>query len=204
MPNWVFNHLNAIGNELDIKRLKKQVGQPFTREYVSEVTGEKETVTFDNPIFSFWNIYPPIDLEAYHGSTPSGIPFEEAIKYKGNNWWDFNIREWGTKWDVAVHNDDAYPDTEILDESSTIIHYKFDTAWSPPVPAIQKLSMLFPNIVFTLDYEEETSWGGEIEFTNGSMKNINSYEYRCECGEEWQEEPELDDDGHCPECKGEE
>ena len=36
------------------------------------------------------------------------------------------------------------------------------------------------------------------------MEELNKYEFRCECGEEYQEEPELDDDGYCPECAKEE
>ena len=211
MPNWVFNHLTIEGNELDIKRVKQQVGQPFTREY-SDFTTNSEgklertatTITFDNPIFSFWNIKKPTDLNAYLYEESSGIPADGGDWFTGNGWYDWNVRNWGTKWDVAVENSDQYPETKILDETDRRIQYKFDTAWSPPIPAIAELSKKHSRVVFTLDYEEETSWGGQMVFRNGIMEQTSEYEFRCECGEEWKEEPELGVDGQCPECAKEE
>ena len=213
MPNWVFNNLRVEGNQLDIARVKKQLNTPFSRTYKDfgfqggkSVSIWKEA-TYDNPIFSFWNIIKPEDMDAYINEPSTGVPDNPEDPdswFKSNNWYDWNVRNWGTKWDVAVENSDEYPETQILDEGELFINYKFDTAWAPPIPAIEKLSKQHSRVVFTLNYEEETSWGGEIVFRNGIMEELNKYEFRCECGEEWKEEPELDDDGHCPECKGEE
>ena len=52
-------------------------------------------------------------------------------KYGYKNWYDYCVAEWGTKWDlceVAVNRVD--------DETVTLT---FDTAWSPPIEAYEKL-----------------------------------------------------------------
>ena len=53
------------------------------------------------------------------------------------------------------------------------------TAWSPPMPAISKLSAQYPSLLFTLSYEEETGWGGECEFLRGEMISSDEYENKC-------------------------
>lgn len=213
MPNWVFNNLRVEGNQLDILRVKKQVGTPFTKTYRDYVSKDGKLVPIfkeaihDNPVFAFWNIIKPENMDAYLNEESTGVPDnpeDPDAWFKSNNWYDWNIRNWGTKWDVAVENSDTYPETQIIDEGELFISYRFDTAWAPPVPAIEKLSKQHSRVVFTLDYEEETGWGGEIVFRNGIMEELNKYEFRCECGEEYKEEPELDDDGQCPECAKEE
>ena len=72
--------------------------------------------------------------------------------------------------------------------------YRFDTAWSPPVPAMQKLSKLVPNCVVTLSYEEEQGWGGEIEFVRGEITAESDYDSKChDCDE-------TNNIDYCEEC----
>lgn len=213
MPNWVYNHLAIEGNDSDIIKLKNQLNTPFTRDFTEykSVDGElqkiAETKTFSNPVFAFWNIIKPEDMHAYIYDEDTGVPDnpeDSNAWFKSNNWYDWNIRNWGTKWDVAVADEEKYPDTYVMEQKQDFISYRFDTAWAVPLNAIKTLSTQYPSLKFSLSYEEETSWGGEVEFTNGNMVETNEYEYRCECGEEWKETPELDDDGQCPECAKEE
>jgi hypothetical protein len=99
--------------------------------------------------------------------------------FKGNHWYDWNVRNWGTKWDVAIRHGEEYPETELMEEDETSLSYRFNTAWSPPVPAIDKLSQQYPDLEFNLYYQEETGWGGEIEFKNGNCNELQSYETKC-------------------------
>lgn len=61
----------------------------------------------------------------------------------GYNWC---INNWGTKWDmlkpIEVHR------------KRNVIEYCFMTAWSPPIKWLQKVSILFPSLVFSLEYSE--------------------------------------------------
>jgi hypothetical protein len=53
-------------------------------------------------------------------------------KYGYANWYDHNVNEWGTKWDV---NGDGYPAQDIPGG----LMLGFDSAWSPPIGAYEKL-----------------------------------------------------------------
>jgi hypothetical protein len=54
-------------------------------------------------------------------------------KYGYSTWYDYCVGEWGTKWDTGEQgNTDISPDGRIL-------HTGFDTAWSPPIAAYEKL-----------------------------------------------------------------
>ena len=90
---------------------------------------------------------------------------------------------WGTKWDVAVRDGDEYPNTELIEYKSegddNWVIYKYETAWSPAVTILTKLSNLVPNCLLTLEFEEETGWGGEYEIVRGEVKQILDYENRC-------------------------
>jgi hypothetical protein len=45
----------------------------------------------------------------------------------GENWYNWNIENWGTKWDVAGRDDG------VVDLKKNEITLFFDTAWSPPL-----------------------------------------------------------------------
>ena len=51
-------------------------------------------------------------------------------------WYDFCINEWGTKWDVGGEGDQSSQD------SPTDIRMNFDSAWAPPVAAMEKFQDL--------------------------------------------------------------
>jgi Ferredoxin-like domain in Api92-like protein len=52
---------------------------------------------------------------------------EEEYGYK--SWYEWQIDNWGTKWDIA----EIWDDMEAPDSDSTMIGISFDTAWSPPI-----------------------------------------------------------------------
>ena len=161
MPNWVFNHLTIDGSKEDIAKVKAQVGAVVKRKYkgVDEVDEKID----EEPIFSFMNILPPPEdkLDEYHAV--HGYANGEKTGDTEYNWYNFNVREWGTKWDAR--------DVDLLEEHKTSLHYKFDTAWSPPTPVIEKLAQQNPNLNITLEYREEQGWGGEVAF-NGSFVEV--------------------------------
>jgi hypothetical protein len=54
-----------------------------------------------------------------------------VAKHGYSSWYDFNIANWGTKWDVSSDN------VEIQDPNT--LTAGFDSAWAPPVNAYEKL-----------------------------------------------------------------
>ena len=189
MPNWVYNGLTAQGPHESITKLKEQMNQPFTRVHDNwnMETGkmEKKLVTYPNPVFAFWNIVKPTDLEAYDKQADHTLPIAEQLKFEGNDWYSWNLRNWGTKWDVAVSAEDKHPDTymeETEDEWTSSVFYNFNTAWGVADKALTNLSSQYPDLLFTLSYEEETGWGGECEYLRGETISHEQYENKCrEC-----------------------
>lgn len=176
----------------------EQVNAPFTQPHIrSEYNKETEkwevvnagTITYSNPVFAFWNCYRPSEnlFDEYFGvqpkvkselthTDPNWWADVEAKRKVSNHWYDWNITNWGTKWDVALPDDDRGRCTEIVHREDGHIVYRFDTAWSPPLEVIAILSFQFPELVFDLEYEEETGWGGSAVFQNGVMTSFSEYE----------------------------
>ena len=124
MPNWCNNNL-TLQHE-DPAMIKRAAEALERGEFLAEFI----------PV--------PADLQIVAGSV--GDPVEQAElerktaenveKYGYGNWYDYQVNEWGTKWDVgADSNTDVHPDGKML-------HTYFDSAWSPPVRAYEKLTEL--------------------------------------------------------------
>lgn len=179
MPNWVYNSLTITGDKEQINKLKEQVGKSFTVpfEKFDFETREYSVVytTHDNPVFAFWNIIAPTDLEEYPKQPPRlrDASANSILKNLGasNDWYNWNLRNWGTKWDVA---NDSTIGTDINNPDNLV--YLFDTAWSPPVDAIQKLSEQYPELEMEMRYEEEQGWGGELLFNDGGYSVIKEWD----------------------------
>jgi hypothetical protein len=54
-----------------------------------------------------------------------------VAKHGYSSWYDFNIANWGTKWDVSADN------VEIQDPNT--LTAGFDSAWAPPTNAYERL-----------------------------------------------------------------
>jgi hypothetical protein len=187
MPNWCYNSLSIEGSAEDISAIKSQLNKPFARMHdqfnMKTKQMELTETTYSNPVFAFHNVYNHIQAgisdEDYMKQPDHTLPLSEALTFKGNHWYDFNVREWGTKWDVAIRDGEEYPETELVEEDDSSLAYRFNTAWSPPIPAIANLSQQYPDLEFTLSYEEETGWGGEILFVSGEQSDLEIYDNKC-------------------------
>jgi hypothetical protein len=189
MPNWVYNGLTIEGNPEQVDKLVEQMNKPFVHSIKpnGDLAYQVEQRKYVNPIFAFHNIYNYRDAgitdEVYHGQPPRSTDFSQAMKFDTNDWYNFNVREWGTKWDVAVAEDDKYPDTymegPVANGENKVVYYNFNTAWSRPMEALIKLSSQYPSLLFTLTYEEETGWGGELEILRGVVISESEYENMC-------------------------
>ena len=96
----------------------------------------------------------------------------------GDNWYQWNIENYGCKWDC----------NGILEESMSgegELYYTFDSPWSPPLEWLKQASAKFPKLKFKLDYREDgmgyMGWAkaskGEIEDHEEPYKHIEG----CEC-----------------------
>ena len=109
------------------------------------------------------------------------LPKEERIEWYKNNklpedgynhgGYDWCCENWGSKWNLA----DTTPAEEI--EPGKIL-YKFSTAWSPPCPTIIKMSEMFQELIFTLQYWEcGMAFRGTFKVKDGAILIDKSSKY---------------------------
>tara|TARA_A100001391_G_scaffold37546_1_gene20729 strand:- start:296 stop:796 length:501 start_codon:yes stop_codon:yes gene_type:complete len=64
-----------------------------------------------------------------------------------DRWYDWQIRNWGTKWNT-------YDDHLEYEEGDTTLSYSFTTAWSPPEEAIEALRRIYKNVSISAWFDE--------------------------------------------------
>jgi len=229
MPNWCYNTLTIQGPKSEVDMIKDRLNKPFTLAQETFGMGDISTmgfptkieqVSYSNPVFSFHNIHSYKDdgiTDEEYACQPSrgnydiqNDPdwFRKSVEFAKTqkDWYSWNTSNWGTKWDVAVRDGDEYPNTELLEEKSegddNWVVYKYETAWSPAVTILTKLSNLVPNCLLTLEFEEETGWGGEYEIVRGEVKELAEWENRCYACQSFDTLSYCEDDcgEFCSEC----
>ena len=77
-------------------------------------------------------------------SLNSVIPMPEESR---ENWYDWSVVNWGTKWDVT--------NCKITDtHEDGIVTYSFETAWCPPEPIYDVLAEKYPEVSISWFYDE--------------------------------------------------
>lgn len=66
------------------------------------------------------------------------------------NWYDWNVANWGTKWDVGLEG----LEYTVLEDGSAEISGWFDSAWSPPIDAYIEFADLNPDCSIDAYYHE--------------------------------------------------
>ena len=75
-----------------------------------------------------------------------GINPDTRAKYGKNNWLDWSVANWGTKWNAfRFDDDDQYSDSQIT----------FVTANNAPAPIMQKLSEMYPDITMRHQWADD-------------------------------------------------
>ena len=190
MPNWVSNSVTIEGKPELVNQIKELVAKPYVMPVQSRgdlsFRVEDETITSD---FSFWNIIKPTNMEDYPKQPWSD---DEARTPIIDSWYNWNNRNWGTKWDST--------NAELVNEEENgenlVLVYTFDTAWSFPEPVLIELSRQFPSVLITNEYQEESGWGGQAEYANGKIYSEDEYNWKC-----WECDHTEDETPYCETCE---
>lgn len=142
MPNWCNNTITISGPKDKITKL------------YNDAVAENGLLQVMYPM--------PKSLEDTTSPMPSDASDEEKnrarankIRYGFDNWYDWRVQNWQTKWDVDVENLE-------LSEDGTNISGWFDSAWSPPVGAYEEfLARNEDCSIKSLYYEGGMDFGGE-------------------------------------------
>lgn len=239
MPNWSENTLILKGTAKEIKdfdnRFKsKHTGynggfttvlavDSFIKNLDENVIDYRVTPIDNNSRFEINYITKIIEEEKY-----SFYNFKQITKDNYlNGWYQWNVDNLGTKWDV----NEVYPSgldlvDEAIEEGESDLEiefvYSFLTAWNPPLPIIETMSSMYPNIEFELLFDiEGENYAARYRYLNGSitsedtsdednykefMQNYFDYEYyTCSKCSSLLDEYDLydthdSDEAICPEC----
>ena len=160
MPNWCWNHLEVHGDEKQLQEfVEKSMNarketefsfngtHPMPKEFNNIKTG---SCTIDGVRCEKW-----IEIDGKSIPVTKETLKELKQKYGADNWYDWNCKNWGTKWDACepniCHNDIDY------------FAVSFETAWNPPINWIDNIMQDFPDLCFTLEYEEPCmGYGGRL------------------------------------------
>jgi len=148
MPNWCFTQMTVTGPKEELSRFRSPLTVNPETGYCSSILEQyvpcpqelKETLSGfmgdNNPGKEDW--------EAQKASN--------IAKYGHPDWYGWSCDNWGSKWSDC--------NTIIQVEEEEKIVFSFETAWSPIEEGIQKVSEIFPDLLFLLDIQEES---GEYE-----------------------------------------
>ena len=142
MPNWVKNNLRIKSNGekvLEVLEMLKDEHGQVTFEKV--VPTPEELLTEPSP----------------QRDDKKAKKFKE--KYGAEDWYNWRCKNWGCKWDAGesgFYEQDGYS------------MVSFTTPWSPPREFLEKLSKMFPNVTFVLQFAEEgDGYVGKMTAKNG-------------------------------------
>lgn len=191
MPNWCVNQVDITGDEAEVAKLvafvksdensftfENIVPPPATPMYSSDCTHNKyvcgcESVAQPDPENEGRFIW-VIDGKKveYHGKCPTHN--EHSFSNHPDNWYNWNINNWGTKWSAGeVWNDRADDDGKVDGHTS----YNFDTAWSPAEPVVAALAEKFPTLRIAHRYcEAGMGYAGEVLYANGAEIRREDYD----------------------------
>lgn len=140
MPNWITNKLIINADEKMVQKILSEVkskDSEFDFNLIVPQPNELEGTTAPARI---------ITDEEYSISPDKGITqtmSDDLIqKYGFDNWYDWRYQHWGTKWNSDEVN---ICDNEI----------EFNTAWCNPMPIFLKLSEMFAEVDFEIQYADE-------------------------------------------------
>ena len=162
MPNWVDNTLAVSGDKDDVRAFVEQAARPYETPF----GGTREQK------LSFWNFVRPEDsiMHEYMGDEPRKATLAEALRHDTNHWYDWNIRNWGCKWDANVMDMDGGS------VESGYVSYAFDTPWGQPQEFFEAIVKQFPDLDFNLRFVEEQGWGGELAGSGGVFWIIDEWD----------------------------
>ena len=142
MPNWCENKLLIKADNkdalYDFKRLEELIKE--TLKY------NKETCETTNLLDSIISM--PEVLKDTTKQSPYKLPNGETIY-----WYEWCTDNWGTKWD-ACDCIWSYRDGFKKNVKNPKMRFFFNTAWAPPIPWLEKVASIFPNLYLKLEYDE--------------------------------------------------
>ena len=137
MPNWCSNRVHISGSATDVSSFMA---------LIRGESGDENTFSFQAILPCPEELHKPIPSEGITTEQHAALQDERYQKYGYTGWYDWQVYNWGTKWETS----DCYLD--YLDEESA--SWYFSTAWSPPEGIYNELSNRFPGLSISWFFDE--------------------------------------------------
>ena len=145
MPNWCENNLEVTGPNESLDKFRKVSRGKYSEE------GKLYDLIMDSTV--------PMPNHIYQDS----LGEKERELYGRDNWYDWSIENWGTKWDI---------NGKLIHKDKECLQYEFDSAWSPPIEWLKKVSKVFPDLYFELEYSEPNmDFAGTAQAHDGELED---------------------------------
>ena len=135
MPNWCNNHIEIIGPKHKVDAL---------------IEGAKKG-EFVNTLYPM-----PKALEDTQSTSDDEVMKKQPVVDGHNNWYDWRVANWSTKWDVDVYDGSIQEQEELFgkDDGDKKVAFGFDSAWSPPIGACEQYLIDNNDMSIRLTYYE--------------------------------------------------
>ena len=158
MPNWFNFKVQVSGGKKEIL------------EFVENVKGSKNFDT-EGREFDF-NHFIPQPENIFRGNL-STDKSRELAKEGIPDWYNWNIDNWGTKWNVVIDDMDVC----VYNDDSADVFYVMRTAWAFPVPVIEQMIRDYSHLGFSIQGEEDSgAYGINIDSSEGVWDERDSNE----------------------------
>lgn len=154
MPNWCIGELSITGKKEELAKFKKH---SLTKNKYPNDKDENDCILDTENFVPFPKEYYKEKFinKKMENMTKEEKKNEEMLaeieSRKPFNQLDWCRNNWGTKWGIC------YP--QIATETVRKLVYEFQTAWTPCLPVINAMSIIFPNLKFNYKY-----WEGGVGF----------------------------------------
>lgn len=159
--------LNESTGEFKVRNLDKDVERAWD---IVQGVPEGYEIDIDEEWFQFPDFNKIIPMPEHSDTffAEGGLGSAERQKFGQNNWYDWSIENWRTKWNSYSHK--LIQSTRWLDMKYTVT-YKFETAWSAVPQLIEMMAKDNPEVSIVYTYADEDMGynTGEFKYENGEQ-----------------------------------
>lgn len=179
MPNHVYSQLRVSGPSNVVQSViefVKDGDESLSADKIIPMPPELRNVSSPVKIvseqeYAEWLAKPKSSEWGSTGPITAQMQSEYLRKFGAADWYTWANKNWGTKW--------GFYDTGEWDVYNNVATIKFQTAWSPATPVIEKLASLFPEATILYSFADEGGcFVGDELYKNGEKVEENNYEWR--------------------------
>ena len=200
MPNHISTNFRVTGPTAEVKRfIKDAVGKDSVLSLDSLLPMPSELRMVSSPVkimtqaeidkqWAEWKANKEVGkTSSFDKDRPFGLGITKEAsdsykaKYGTDNWYDWAISNWGSKW--GVYDETEWDITEVEDDGLSSAKIWYQTAWSPVSLAWERISKNYPSLEFFHEFADEGGgFVGNQLIQDGNVIEDNDYEWDSDEG----------------------